>query len=239
MCNELQDICIDLSEKPYLASVDELMREPGVQDPSETVSLRNVSQSIVAEQTEGETEVDLNIQAEHKSDILRFAEVEATLVPDVEAEHSPRNTSEHGSAQGERDDEGRVSPTVVDMEIERLRRHEGNVGTSMIPEFTPANAVLLSPTRGDEMPAASGGSFRSGQEECISFGPGLFPTPNLASSTETLGQEPELATTYEPHQIQQPSFSDVPELIKSPGTDVCSCSANNFSFFDLIKFNSC
>ncbi|CAM8967008.1 unnamed protein product [Rhodiola kirilowii] len=217
MCEDLQDIYTDLSVKPYLARTDEPAQERMDQHTSDAVHQPDISPGTAAQRVEGEPGGNLNIPAQQEGNLVRSPEAHATPAPDIEPEQSPRNASDSGSGQGGRAEESPMLPAELDMEVEHLRRHEGDVGTSMMPEFTPSTAVMRSPTRGDDIPAVSAGSFRSGQEGDSGFGPGLLPTPDLASTAETLGTEA-VAASYQ-EQIQQPDFGDVPELMKSPATE--------------------
>ncbi|CAM8961093.1 unnamed protein product [Rhodiola kirilowii] len=217
MCEDLQDIYTDLSVKPYLARTDEPAQERMDQHTPDAVHQPDISPGTAAQRVEGEPGGNLNIPAQQEGNLVRSPEAHATPAPDIEPEQSPRNASDSGSGQGGRAEESPMLPAELDMEVEHLRRHEGDVGTSMMPEFTPSTAVMRSPTRGDDIPAVSAGSFRSGQEGDSGFGPGLLPTPDLASTAETLGTEA-VAASYQ-EQIQQPDFGDVPELMKSPATE--------------------
>uniref|UniRef100_A0A7N0T355 Uncharacterized protein n=1 Tax=Kalanchoe fedtschenkoi TaxID=63787 RepID=A0A7N0T355_KALFE len=216
MCEDLHAVYMDLSAKPYFAITEEPLQERRDQHAPDVVPQPDVTPSIVAQQVEGERGDDFpDIPTEQGDDYLGSEEVQAAP-PDREPEKSPRETRDFGSAHEGEGEETPVSPTELDMEIERLRKHEGDVGTSFIPEFTPT-AALRSRARQDDIPTVSAGSFELGQEPESTLGPRLFLTPDLALSAETHGTE--ALATSDRHQIEQPAFSDLPELMKSPGTE--------------------
>uniref|UniRef100_A0A7N0UV20 Uncharacterized protein n=1 Tax=Kalanchoe fedtschenkoi TaxID=63787 RepID=A0A7N0UV20_KALFE len=218
MCEDLHAVYMDLSAKPYFAITEEPLQERRDQRAPDVVPQPDVTPSIVAQQVEGEVGDDFpNIPTEQEDDYLGSEEVQAIPPPDREPEKSLKGTRDFGSAQGGDGEETGVSPSEHDMEIERLRKHEGDVGTSFIPEFTPSTEALRSQARQDDIPTVSAGSFQLGQEAESTLGPRLFLTPDLASSAETHGTE--ALATSDRHQIEQPTFSDSPELMKSPGTE--------------------
>lgn len=114
----------------------------------------------------------------------------------------------------------------LDIEIERLRDHEGNAGSNILPEIMPSPTRLIySPTRfpsssirGDFTPISTGDKG-SELDPMVGtdFGTRSLPTPDFSMSAGTFGSDLETPATFMEDQlgVENTGLSDIPELVNS------------------------
>ncbi|KAE9459839.1 hypothetical protein C3L33_08257, partial [Rhododendron williamsianum] len=113
-----------------------------------------------------------------------------------------------------------------DMEIEHPRNNEGRFDNNVLPDttFMPSQTRYMSPLpRREEFTPTSADNFdlESESQWRTSVGTRVQPTPDLATSTETLGPEMETPMTFfvEHQRLDDTGLSDIPEVMNSAEAD--------------------
>ena len=123
------------------------------------------------------------------------------------------------------------SPTSMpDLSIERLRHHEGNVGSNTLSEIMPSSTRFPSSIRVDFTP---GSTTDIGSEldprVGTDFGTRSLPTPGF-SSAGTFGSDLETPVIYmEQLGLENTGLSDIPELMNSAEDVSLSVFLSNLS----------
>lgn len=212
MCEDIRNIFKKdyISAKPYLFSIEEDIVEPMAMDS-------------LAPETEANLEPLIPDSPALQAQAILDPGVVQSPLHTTESIPQPRIVeSPHHSAEAIQEPSVACSSSPVpenDMEIERFRNEERNIGNDNLPEFMASGKDGFTPfstntTRSGSVSQA-GTTVRSP----------TLPTPDVAALTGTRGSELETPTTLieEGIGLEYTGLSDIPELVNTAEAEVSFC----------------